>query len=307
MQPSLESQSPTPMVSVILLTYNHEPYIANALRSILMQDFTEPAEVLVADDCSTDGTRAIIAGLLHESTFPIRVLDRPENLGLSRNLEDAMRQAQGKYISILEGDDSWCDRMKLRRTMEQLEANSNWVGCFHAVRVVDGSGKQTSKVLPESLPTRVVQLTDLLSSMRIPTYSCVTYRRGIVTSFPAWHYRVACGDWGLHLMHARHGPFGFLPEVMTNYRVHAAGMWSGMGEVWRLQQQLELLRSIDQEWAGEFSVEICRTRDQLLSEFQQNLTDLRRIERRYHLLQLDRIASGLRWLKGFWRRSSPPS
>jgi hypothetical protein len=140
-------------------------------------------------------------------------------------------------------------------------------------------------------------LEDLLQNNWIPTYSSVVYRRGLVTTFPEWHRSVACGDWGLHILHAEHGDFGFLPEIMTHYRVHGSGLWSGMGEVRRIQQKLTLWEAIDAHYSGRYSPIITAARERFLAESQREFDDLRKIETRYHQLQLDHIAAVFRWIK----------
>lgn len=287
----------TPVVSVIVLTYNHERLIADALRSVCAQVEAPVHEVLVAEDYSTDRTQAAIQSLQPQFPGRFQLLDRGRNLGLSANLEDAWRRCRGRYICILEGDDVWIDPHKLAKVTAAMDAHPEWCGCFHAVRVRSEFGEPSNPVLPHPFPEQAVEFSDLLRRNWIPTYSCVTYRRGLVTEFPEWHRRLACGDWGLNLLHAEHGSFGFLPSEMTQYLVHGSGMWSGMGEVSRWLQSLLLWESIDRHYAGRYSELIRESREAFLQSCQRSLEDLRKIERRYHQLQLDHLASGARWLK----------
>lgn len=294
---SRTAEAVTPSLSVIILTYNHQLFIEKAIRSVLEQIAAPNHEILVAEDYSTDQTRKIISSL--EAEFPgrLNVLDRGRNLGLSANLEDAWKRSSGKYISILEGDDYWCDQQKLAKTHAAMEAHPEWVGCFHAVRQINQIGRPIFDLVPCPFPDRPLTFQDFLIANHIPTYSCVTYRRGIVTEFPAWHRKLVAGDWALHLLHTEHGVIGFLPETMTIYHAHPNGMWSGMPDVRRWKQVLLLLESINQHYDGKYASEIDETRETFYKNLEQTFVDLRRIEKRYFLLQLDHIAAFFKWFK----------
>jgi glycosyltransferase involved in cell wall biosynthesis len=287
-----------PLVSVILLTYNHEPYIQQALESVLGQGGNISCEVLVAEDYSTDRTREILKEMLQRYPGRFELLDRGRNLGLSANLEDAWKRCRGKYIAILEGDDYWCDSHKLARVTAALETHPEWVGCFHAVRILNATARSIVEIAPEPFPDRPIRFEDLLRRTPIATYSSVTYRAGLIREFPREHRGLASGDWLLHLLHAEQGDFGFLPEVMTAYRAHPAGMASGMTEAERWAENLRFWERIDRYYDGRHAAAIRAARGDFLREMQTTLDDLRKIERRYLTLRLDRVAAAGRAVRG---------
>jgi len=303
-QSTVPSSSTEPVVSVLVLTYNHERTIAGAIRSVLDQQFSQPWEVLVAEDCSTDATRARLAELAGEFPGRLTLLDRERNLGLSRNLEDALSRCRGRYISLLEGDDEWNSPHKLEHVVAALEARPDWTGCFHRCRVEHLDTNDPSFELPKSFQAGEATLTDLLRLNVIPTYSVMTYRAGVVRQFPEWHRGLACGDWCLNALHAAQGPLGYLPEVMTTYRVHARGMWSGkpIGDRWRDYETF--WTNIDAHFEGRYHALIEASRREFLDNINQEFSDLKRIERRYHALGLDHIAAFLRRVKRLWRRDT---
>ena len=98
-----------PMVSVIVVTYNHEKYIAKALDSILKQKTKFLFEILVGDDASTDSTTQIV--LDYQKKYPsiVRVVLHDKNVGAARNSYDTMKLSRGKYLASCEGDDFWTD------------------------------------------------------------------------------------------------------------------------------------------------------------------------------------------------------
>lgn len=117
-----------PLVSVIVLTYNHEEYIRQALDSILSQNTTFPYEVIIGDDASTDKTQEIIFEYQEKYVSRIRTIFNPENLGPTRNSYNLLKMARGKYIANLEGDDFWIDDYKLQKQIDFLENNDAYIG-----------------------------------------------------------------------------------------------------------------------------------------------------------------------------------
>ena len=103
----LENQKP--LLSVLIITYNHENFIKECLDGILMQICDFKVEVIVANDCSPDNTNEIINEILNESNENpfIKYLNRDHNWGAMQNLIDAYENCNGKYIAFCEGDDYW--------------------------------------------------------------------------------------------------------------------------------------------------------------------------------------------------------
>jgi glycosyltransferase involved in cell wall biosynthesis len=119
-----------PLVSVVTLTYNHEPYIAQAIESVLAQKADFPFEYVIGEDCSTDRTRAIVDGYARRYPDVIRVVSGPVNVGALANIIRVNGAMRGKYIATLEGDDFWSDETKLRRQVDFLERHPEY-GVVH--------------------------------------------------------------------------------------------------------------------------------------------------------------------------------
>lgn len=128
------------MVSVIVLTYNHEKYIRQALDSILMQEVDFKYEVLVGDDCSTDKTTELLQGYINGKEDIIQLYVREKNIGPSKNLYQLLQVAKGKYIAFCEGDDYWADVHKLQKQIQFLEENIGIIGCTHRCEIVNENG-----------------------------------------------------------------------------------------------------------------------------------------------------------------------
>jgi hypothetical protein len=133
-----------PTVSVLVLSYNHRAYIAEALESITSQVVPFDIEILVGDDCSTDGTWDVI--LAYADRFPglMRPHRHPQNVGMHANHAYLIEKARGRYIAYCEGDDFWLGRDKLSRQVEFMEKNPDY-GLIHGnylnVIQIDGHWK----------------------------------------------------------------------------------------------------------------------------------------------------------------------
>lgn len=121
----------TPLVSIIIVTYNHFSVISKCIDSVLSQDTTFPIEIILADDCSTDGAREICEEYAAKYPELIRLLPSDRNVGAVANEQRAFLAAKGKYIATCEGDDYWTDPLKLQKQVDFLEANPDYSVCFH--------------------------------------------------------------------------------------------------------------------------------------------------------------------------------
>ncbi len=212
-----------PKLSVVTTTHNQEAYVRNAFDSFVAQQIDFPMEIIVADDASTDATRAIIQEYVDRYPHLFRPILRPKNLGLNRNLVDALSKARGTYIALCEGDDYWIDPLKLSKQVAFLDRHPKTAVCFHPVRTIWEDGRVEEQDFPPVSWRDDLSLDALIRRNFIQTNS-VVYRR-----LP--HYRdipadVMPLDHYLHVRHAFHGDIGMLSETMAVYRRHSQGMWN---------------------------------------------------------------------------------
>ena len=132
-----------PVVSVFMTTYQHAPYIRQALDSVLMQQVSFPYEICLGEDGSTDGTREICLEYARRYPDKIRLFlrDRANPARMryiirhTHNVIKILDACVGKYIAVLEGDDYWTDPEKLQKQVDFLEANPGHVLCFHRAMI----------------------------------------------------------------------------------------------------------------------------------------------------------------------------
>lgn len=213
-------------ISVIVVTYNHEPFLAEALDGVLAQSAINDAEIIISEDGSSDGTRAIVERYAQRHPDRITAIFSPHNLYSMRVLNRAIEAARGDYIAYLDGDDVWTDPHKLARQMELLDANPQMAMCYHNADLVDRAGAPLGRT--HIIPGKpVADLFDLIRTNPIPACSAF-YRAPAIKPLPEWMDRAPCGDWMLHLIAAQTGEVGYIDEVMGVYRQHPDGMWSGL-------------------------------------------------------------------------------
>lgn len=131
------------MLSVIMTTYNHERYIAEAIESVLRQQTSFRVEIVIGEDCSTDRTLNIARD--YQSMYPecIRIVTSEENVGWRKNYRRTIAAAKGKYIALLDGDDYFTHRKKLQMQVDMLESNPEAGMCYTRSERVDEAGNRT--------------------------------------------------------------------------------------------------------------------------------------------------------------------
>ena len=123
-----------PLVSVCMTAYNHTPYIGRAIEGVLSQRTTFAVELVLSDDCSTDGTGAICRDYAARYPDRIRLLTGDVNVGMRANYRRTIEACRGRYVAMCDGDDWWCDPLKLQRQVEALEADPACGICYTRVR-----------------------------------------------------------------------------------------------------------------------------------------------------------------------------
>lgn len=141
----MESGKSNILVSIVCITYNHEPYLRDALEGFLFQKTTFPFEIILAEDCSTDGTRAICEEYAAKYPDKINYIYRDHNVGYNENEYEAMCAAKGKYIAYCEGDDYWTDPNKLQKQVDFLESHPEYAVCWHRCKHRNVETKEEKK------------------------------------------------------------------------------------------------------------------------------------------------------------------
>lgn len=117
----------TPKISVLMLTYNHAPYLKEAIEGVLMQKTDFDFELIICNDCSPDSSEQVIQPFVDKHPEIISYFRHKKNIGFIENQRFAFKKANGKYIAYCEGDDYWTCPNKLQFQYDFLEKNSEFV------------------------------------------------------------------------------------------------------------------------------------------------------------------------------------
>jgi len=224
--------SKTPLVSVVMPTYNHEPYIAQAIEGALMQKTNFPYEVLIGEDDSSDGTREICKRYAEEYPDKIRLFlnDRKNVIYINGqptgrwNFINLLKNSKGKYIAICEGDDYWTDPYKLQKQVDFLEANPKYVmvhsdGDYHYVK----NGKTVKNYIQQRWikPNEVKNPFVAILRSEYPVITCsVVFRSEMLKSLNLVEMsQFGMGDTFLWLDLAQKGKFYYFNESMAGRHI----------------------------------------------------------------------------------------
>jgi len=229
-----------PLVSICCTTYNHEPYIKDALEGFLIQETEFPFEILIHDDASTDKTADIVRK--YEFRYPniIKPIYQAENQyskGARPMLQFNLSRAKCDYIALCEGDDYWTDPRKIQKQTEFLERNSDYVMCYHDAMIFDEHGDLiAASKMPEHNKRDYTSEDLILGRTNVLTLSILF--RNILNQFPEEYSNVFNGDNFVTSLLGWYGKGKFLGEIRPAvYRKHSGGVWSLMEEKTKLRHK----------------------------------------------------------------------
>lgn len=242
-------------VSVCMKAFNHAPYIAQAVESVLAQRTTFPFELIVGDDVSTDNTRAILRELQARHPDRLRLVLPERNLGgAGKGLYAAtLEVARGAYIATMDGDDYWNSADKLQRQVDLLDAHPEYSMCFTDVVEQIEDGSRPAKRLGDDMPKPVTGMAWVMKGCFIGACSPML-RREVVCPLPSWYFQIdsLVSDWTIYILAAEQGDIGYIDEIMGVYRIHPRGMWSRMDAAQQHEAVLEFYTQLHKATRGRF-------------------------------------------------------
>jgi len=222
-------------VSVVVPSYNHASFVERTLRSIFRQTFA-PAELLVIDDGSTDGSPKIIEPVLHDCPFPCELVAR-ENRGLSATLNQGFARARGEYFAYLGSDDLWLPDF-LRARVRLLESRPDAVLAYGHAYFIDEQNRIVD-CTADWAHYADGDVREMLLQTIAPMSPTVLYRRDALEQ-QRWNEESKLEDYDLYLRLSAAGPFAFDPQVLSAWRRHGSNVsWD---QALMLKEQLQAQR-----------------------------------------------------------------
>lgn len=219
------------MISVIVCTYNQENTIGRTLDSILCQKCHIPFEIIIGEDCSTDGTLAICKTYQQKYPDIIRVFANNQNKGIIHNYYDCLLACKGEYIADCAGDDYWVDDNKLEKELCILEGHQEVTLVHTAWQVISQSGSEIRPSAPQPYTSAItdgnMMLEDIITQASSPIIHLCTslYRKDIfLKAYQKDEYLFrnqdfGCEDLQLSFIMALSGKIAYIPEITLNYNV----------------------------------------------------------------------------------------
>ncbi len=213
-----------PKVSVLVLTYNHEDLVADALDSALAQKTDFNYEIVIGDDHSTDQTTAILNQYKKRHPDKIRLLLQARNKGIRNNYFDTLKSCQGDYVAELHGDDYWTTTDKLQVISDFLDTHPECPMCIHNTRIVHQDGKFKPYNACPAGTKNLLSLEDLLITAKAFPSATTTRMRVAMAALDAPD--IVLDDKTRAVLAARYGSVGYVDRVMAAWRVHDRGAFS---------------------------------------------------------------------------------
>jgi len=245
-----------PLVTALLVCWNHERFVRDAVRSVLEQSYRN-IQLIVFDNGSTDGSREILQSMADEHGFEL-VLQ--ENLGLVRTLNIGLRRARGEFVALLATDDVWLTD-KTRVQVDYFLRHPDVGLTIGAVQAIDADGRPLARKNAMQPYVGAVTLDDLLWISRTTNGPTVMARIADLNRVGGYDEDIQTEDYSMAVKLAAHGvQIVGLPRVLTLYRRHG-GNWTARESRWRdlcaigqkyCRTRAEYRRFIRERLTGEF-------------------------------------------------------
>lgn len=217
--------SDSPVVSVIVLTYNQENYIRQCIESVLSQETEYPFEVILGEDMGTDSTREICKQYAAEDDRII-LPDREKNLGVTMNWVRCVQQARGKYVMSIGGDDFWHNFEKIQMQVEFMEKHPECVICHTDKNILY---TRTNKLIRDfnrckgiNPPEGRIQKEVVAGREHIAAGTMCIRRDMIVRHLPFELFereQFPCEDWPTIVILSAYGDVRYIPVSTITYRI----------------------------------------------------------------------------------------
>lgn len=206
------------MVSVFILTYNQEKFVAQTIESILSQKLNFPFQLVIGEDCSSDNTRAVCEEFVRCHGDKIKLLPSPEkNIGLIANYMRTIKECDGKYIAICDGDDYWTDPFKLQKQVDFLENNLEYSIVHTGLKFLSPNGE--FNVFSDSNQLDCKDFNDLIYANFIFSVTALFRNIQFKEPLPQWIDQYPYGDWPTYLWTLKEGgKIHYIQDVTAVYR-----------------------------------------------------------------------------------------
>jgi glycosyltransferase involved in cell wall biosynthesis len=221
------------VLTVLLITYNHDRWITKAIESILEQETDFSFIIKIFDDCSSDNTVEICKKYLEKYPNKIELIVNEGNIGPYKNKKNAFYSVNTKYCAFLEGDDYWCDKTKLQQQFDILEKYPKYSMCGHNTKYnfikennhishdkpffKIASGKISFKMIRQNYKKYYIKVHDNSRVYRMSSLKLNTLKNKMMVAEDSPSFFLAISS----------GPMYYIDKVMSVYNVTQEGIMTG--------------------------------------------------------------------------------
>tara|TARA_B100000378_G_scaffold97730_2_gene77504 strand:+ start:133016 stop:134002 length:987 start_codon:yes stop_codon:yes gene_type:complete len=230
-------------VSVLIIAYNQIAYIDKALRSAQMQTGAGEIEIIIHDDCSTDGTREFIVDAAARDPR-VRLVLSESNSASNTIVRRPLEMARGRYVALLDADDYWTVDNKLARQVRILDTDPTLAGCFHNAWALDataegyvgnGDRSRAARLWTSESQPRTIDHSRIWEGNPFATAAGMLRRSALREIDEDWYDQFFLTDWPLYAAAATHGDLAFINEPVAVYQLHAGSTYAAR----RVQDKME--------------------------------------------------------------------
>ena len=210
----------TPLVSVIICSYNRKELIGQAIESVLQQKANFAIEIIIGDDYSTDGTRELL--LEWQEEHPNIVLNlQEENVLVGANFFSTLKLASGKFVAFLDDDDYWHCNTKLQQQVDFLNENRKFAAVHTNYRNFYIEKNRFEEIVIQNKETNNLQYAIHTQSFRIH-YATVLARKDVILNDfeidKLINKTFSRQDWPLLMILTKNNNIGHIPKSTLTYR-----------------------------------------------------------------------------------------
>jgi glycosyltransferase involved in cell wall biosynthesis len=263
-------------ITVVVTTYNHEDYLSKCFDSILAQRGQFDLEIIIGDDFSTDRTPLIIDQYMEIfKAFQVKAIRIPtdENIGIVKNFERCLGFCTGKYFAVCEGDDYWINNSKIQRCLDFMNVHPECSFCFSEFYLLEQTTGIISRLSDQVNSPEVFSTHSLVYNNLIGNFSCCFYDSQYLSEIPRDVFETFTVDWMFNLVYSQFGEIGHLSQILSVYRKHTKGAWTGQRQDEQAIKLYSLIndynRILDFTYDAEFTQyqEYLRTTFPVLSDY----------------------------------------
>lgn len=211
-----------PYVSVMMITYNHENFIKEAIEGVLAQKTDFIVELVIGDDCSTDKTRQICSYYKGKYPDKIKLILNEKNLGVNLNFMNTFNACSGEYVAICEGDDYWTAPFKLQKQVDFLDTHPDFSMCFHRSQILSDDKAINGKINSKIDLDREIDGAFLYEKMPFQSASIVFRKRCLI--LPKSYFDYIFPDNAMTISLIDNGRIWGMSDIMSVYRKHSNGL-----------------------------------------------------------------------------------